>query len=284
MIHAYWWKRLPNFGDALNPLLLERLSGQSVQWSGSATTPTLVAIGSVVQSAKPGWHVWGGGLIAENAPVASGLTIYAVRGPRTRTKLAAQGYPADVPLGDPASLLPMLFPAPAEATYDWGIIPHYIDYPHLCMLSLGRSLRTRFAGRSTVCLINPLSSPADCIRRLKACRRVASSSLHGLIAADAFGIPNVWFATVRNPIKTLCLNTTTFVHDEFKYYDYFDAVGRMAAGPTLISARIPWDEWEAQADQWSPIRWDPGPLLDSFPFKTKEWSSLVRECERHFKQ
>jgi pyruvyltransferase len=42
---------------------------------------------------------------------------------------------------------------------------------------------------------------------------IASSSLHGLILADAYGIPNVW----------MCLNKDTG-GGEFKFKDYYEGV------------------------------------------------------------
>jgi len=282
VIESYWWRTVPNFGDGISPHLVRWLSGQPVRWSRAAGRPVLAAVGSVVQSCHPGWHIWGSGLIAGDVRIPAGLTVHAVRGPRTRAALASCGYPADVPLGDPALLLPLLFPGRSEPVYDWGIIPHYIDYPLLALILFAERLRPRPAERRRVILINPCCSPPAYIRRLTACRRVAASSLHGLVAADAYGIPNAWFATGRNPLKDFCLSRTTFVHDDFKYFDYLESVGRLDATGTLVQRRIPWDELEEQARRWSRIAWDPLPLLESFPWKSSGWESRVTGPAREY--
>lgn len=284
MIETYWWRTVPNFGDAISPRIVRWLSGQRVRWSRAGGRPVLAAVGSVLQTCQPGWHVWGSGLIAGDARVPSGLAVHAVRGPRTRDALVRHGYAAGVPLGDPGLLLPALFPRRSPVVYDWGIIPHYIDYPLLAWILLARRLRRGRGSRPRVILINPCSSPQRYIQRLTACRRIAASSLHGLVTADAYGIPNVWFRTARNPVKDFCLNRTTFIHDDFKYFDYLESVARTDVAGTFVERRIAWDKWEEQAQGWSPIHWDPLPLLQSFPFKRSGWESLVAECSRFLKR
>jgi hypothetical protein len=41
---------------------------------------------------------------------------------------------------------------------------------------------------ATVKIINPRDNPLTVLRQLGACRRIVTSSLHGMICADAFGI------------------------------------------------------------------------------------------------
>lgn len=111
---------------------------------------------------------------------------------------------------------------------------------------------------------------------------MAASSLHGLVADDAYGIPNVWFVTERNPLKSFCLRHTTFVHDDFKYFDYLESVGWMDAARTCLDRRIPWSEWEEQSRRWSRITWDPLPLLESFPWKSSGREGRVTKLARAY--
>ena len=46
------------------------------------------------------------------------------------------------------------------------------------------------------------------------CETIASSSLHGLIAADSFHIPNLW-------IKL----SNRIIGNDFKYHDYYSSYG-----------------------------------------------------------
>jgi hypothetical protein len=85
-------------------------------------------------------------------------------------------------LGDPGILANELV-GPQEKQWDLGIIPHWED----------DDLVPRFTSiipeRYTCKVINPHDEPLDILRQIGACRRVVTSSLHGMITADAFGIP-----------------------------------------------------------------------------------------------
>jgi pyruvyltransferase len=58
------------------------------------------------------------------------------------------------------------------------------------------------------------------------CAHVVSSSLHGLVFADAFGIPATWFRNASGPAAEEGL---------LKYRDHYASTGRMAA-PALSLA------------------------------------------------
>jgi hypothetical protein len=133
-----------------------------------------------------------------------------------------------------------------------------------------------------VLVINPLAKPDLYLRQLVSCRSIASSSLHGMIFADAYGIPNVWFHLRSNLLKTYCLRATTFIHDHFKYFDYFESVGRHCAEPIEVQDRFPWEEFEEYLSRWQPMCWDPLPLLDSFPYKPARWDDMIRAAQNYF--
>lgn len=55
---------------------------------------------------------------------------------------------------------------------------------------------------------------------------IISSSLHGVILADAYGIPSVWYRGLDKVI-------------DFKYYDYYASTGRKPENiPTTIEEAI----------------------------------------------
>ncbi len=54
--------------------------------------------------------------------------------------------------------------------------------------------------------------PEEVCRAIGACRHVISSSLHGLIVADAYGVQNTWL----DPMS----------HGRLKYYDYAASIAR----------------------------------------------------------
>ena len=45
---AYWWKEVPNFGDALAPLLLEHFADVKVEW-GTISHSQIASVGSILE-------------------------------------------------------------------------------------------------------------------------------------------------------------------------------------------------------------------------------------------
>lgn len=125
-------------------------------------------------------HAWGPGFMNSwGRPFwPQKLTVHAVRGPLSAAKL---GRP-DLPLGDPAILLPELWPKPATATAAVSIVPHFVTHADVTRMPLPRHWR----------VINLLEDPEKVSLDIASSDLVISSSLHGLIVADAYGIPSIW--------------------------------------------------------------------------------------------
>ena len=184
-VKAYWWKEVPNFGDALAPLLLQRFADLEVEW-GSISHSSIVSIGSVLEHVPPLWdgYILGAGRLIENSRLhlvqtTTGVSakILAIRGP-----LSARGIPGTYSLGDPGILANELVGL-QEKKWDLGIIPHWQD------VSLAARFQRLVKPPSTVKIIYPGNDPLEVLRQIGSCRRIVTSSLHGMIAADAFGIP-----------------------------------------------------------------------------------------------
>lgn len=111
------------------------------------------------------------------------LRFAAVRGPLSAKQLAAEARPQA--LGDPAVLADRLLKKPVQTRWEIGIVPHYVDLAHPLVEKLGE-----FSSEAAV--ISPMLSPVDFVEKIAACRTVISSSLHGLVVADALGVPNKW--------------------------------------------------------------------------------------------
>jgi len=242
-VKAYWWREVPNFGDALAPLLLERFAGIRAEWS-PVSRASVVSIGSVLEHVPPLWdgYILGSGRLMEGSrlhlqQMTSGVTarILALRGP-----LTARGIPGSFALGDPGILADELV-GPQEKVWDLGIVPHFSD----------KALGPRFTALcpapylSTV--IDPRGEPLDVLRRIGACRKIVTSSLHGMIVADAFAIPRRveispalakdggdfkfrdYSASVKMPLVTGKVASPNRFHVEdlkFAIYDAFVALGK----------------------------------------------------------
>lgn len=225
-----WSKGTPNWGDDCNPFLFEFISGykpELVKLGAPKTEPHYMMVGSILHYANPNTHVWGTGLRFSDKPLKKPAKIYAVRGPLTRDILIKHDIECPEVYGDPVLLLPRFYSPKIEKKYKLGVIPHYIDK---------RFVKINEPG---VLQIDIQGSFYDVIDAINSCEKIISSSLHGLILADAYGIPAMWlkisdkvegaelkfndyFLSVkREPNKFIDFNSLHSITDALKYfYDY----------------------------------------------------------------
>ncbi len=179
VVKAYWWNEVQNFGDALAPLLLERFANVKVERE-TISRSDVVSIGSVLEHVPPEWdgYILGSGRLIEDSRIhlhTKTAKILALRGP-----LSARGVPGNFALGDPGILASELV-GQQEKQWDLGILPHWQD----------KELAPRFQqlvkAPHTVKVIDPGDDPLKVLREIGACRRIVTSSLHGMIVADSFG-------------------------------------------------------------------------------------------------
>jgi pyruvyltransferase len=184
-VKAYWWKEIPNFGDAIAPLLLKRFADIQVEWAPISHS-LIASIGSVLEHIPPLWngYIVGSGRLIENSrlhlvQMTTGVSakILSLRGP-----LSARGVPGNYALGDPGILADELV-GPQDKEWDLGILPHWQDK------NLANNFLRLIPKTSTCLVINPQDDPLSVIRKIGSCKRIVTSSLHGMIAADSFGIP-----------------------------------------------------------------------------------------------
>jgi len=224
-LKLYWSTSLQNgrknFGDWLSPVLCEALSGMRIVYA-RPNKCDLMALGSILSKAKNRFwnrkiHIWGSGLIEAVKPFTSPHQIHAVRGWRTAACLRNQ---RPTVVGDPGLLCGMLVPPGIAGHKKWrvGLIPHYVDQTN-------PQIR-QFAANQGVRIIDVFSETLDFIREVAACEVVLSSSLHGLITADALGVPNAW---MRLSDKVW--------GDDFKYHDYYSVFGIEGVRPFPFEAR-----------------------------------------------
>ena len=189
-IRTFWWEHrdptIRNFGDALNLPLLHRLTGRRIEWT-PIDRCDLVAIGSILelvfeaQRTTP-IHIWGSGFVREgDRESGAAVHVGALRGPLSAARLAPEG----TTLGDPGLLCDFLLDRRPGTRFGLGVIPHYVDLDD----SLVEAYRAE-PGDHTV--ISPLLPPHEFVARVAQCETVVASCLHGMITADALGIPNAW--------------------------------------------------------------------------------------------
>jgi len=194
----------------MSPLICERLAGRPVVYAAKRRCD-MVALGSLLDRFKERlFHrridVWGTGFIESGSPRKSRFHYHAIRGKHSAGRL--QG-PAIETFGDPGLLADVLWPELKKTPkrYRVGLVPHYEDRTNPKVQALANGL-------ASCTIIDVFDDVTEVLRQIASCECVLSSSLHGLIVADAFGVPNAWIklsAKVRG--------------DDFKFRDYYSIYG-----------------------------------------------------------
>jgi pyruvyltransferase len=170
-VKTYWWKLgggRENAGDYVTKPILEHF-GFEVEHSGPAEAE-FMGSGSIL-SRSPGFTgiAIGTGTL-DPKPLELKADIRCVRGPRT-----AQALDVWAPYADFGLLATVLLDQRPEPTYDQGWIPHWSDDREVPGLR-----------------IDITADPVDILRDIASCKRVVTSSLHGMVFADALSVPSLW--------------------------------------------------------------------------------------------
>lgn len=201
----YWWEpenETSNFGDQLSIILIEKMAGKKIE-KANLDEHKVLALGSILHFAKDGDIVWGSGINGKHTLIKDyqfkKLDVRSVRGPLTRLFLTMMGIEVPEIYGDPALLLPLFFPElKKDPKIEFIVIPH-ISETHL------------FTQGPHV--IFPSEPWEKVVQKILESQFVISSSLHGVIVAEAFGIPaRLLKITDNEPL--------------FKYTDYYLGTGR----------------------------------------------------------
>lgn len=205
-IGLYYFDRGHNFGDCLNEDLLRQLgiefSSVPIEEAdciciGSILDELLLTESRTLRFRKP-VKVFGAGFMMcredANEKFNRPVTIFILRGKLSleRCKMLSNSDLNEVVLGDPGLLVKRIFPeVKREHCYDVGIICHMNDK---CSSYLGN---IRFKKKSVV-FIDIFLPTREFVAQVAKCDFILSSALHGLICADALGIPNKWLVISGN--------------------------------------------------------------------------------------
>lgn len=246
---VYWYKSNRNFGDELNKIILEKISGKKILFVNPKNFKFqhFLAIGSILSHANENSLIWGSGLISKNITLSQKpKKIFAVRGPLTRIELVNQGIDCPKVYGDPGLLIPKYYKPSFKKEFEIGIIPHYVDKDNLYL--------DNFKNNKKINIIDIQDTdPYRFINNVLRCKNIASSSLHGVIIADAYQIPSVWIEFSKN-----------ITGDNFKFFDYFKSVNKNILKPHKIGPNTTYlDLLENVSHQKIDI--DLNLLLETFP-------------------
>ncbi|MDM7932938.1 polysaccharide pyruvyl transferase family protein [Tabrizicola sp.] len=209
--NLFWsWYRPRNFGDWVTPFLFEALTGkEAVHCPAKHLLPgatTVYGCGSILRHIQvPDVAVvWGSGIIDSADRFARPLRTVSVRGPRSRARMLALGYDCPEVYGDPALILPKVYPSKPERVFEVGVIPHFAELNQF----RGKPLPKDWT------LIDVTKDIKQVISAITRCRRTVSSSLHGVIVSHAYNVPSAWVAS-----------DVALHGDGVKFADYFESLG-----------------------------------------------------------
>lgn len=253
----YWWRKksqpnLRNFGDEMSAEIILDLWGRRCV----RATPRrceIAGAGSIIEILQKNSHgnhinVWGSGFIREGAAAAdNNLHFYAVRGPHSLDRLMANKKTA---VGDPGLLASLVYTPSEKPMHRVGIVVHYADK--------NQSMLQKICESDNCIIIDPLDTPSEVVKLITSCELVLSSSLHGLIVADSFKIPNYWIKLTDN-----------LRGGSYKFQDYYASTRRKLVPQdiTIIGSDSEIDKLIRQYAPVSDLKTLQRKLIQSFPYQ-----------------
>lgn len=241
----YWTDKV-NLGDLLSPIVVNYVLGLKKLNLLSRTKKKthLMAIGSILGMGVFDSVIWGSGCHTYSSVAAifikknkHSFDIRAVRGPISRQILLQAGYSCPSIYGDPGILMPLVYqPKNIIKKYDISIIPHYlykdIDYG-LHKIDIQTVDYKKF------------------IDEVCSSKKIISSSLHGLILAESYGIPCV-------------LLLSGMENSLLKYYDYYLSTERYSFSIAMsVEEALTLEPMQIPVKKIEKMRTE---LINSFPY------------------
>ncbi|MCI7764840.1 polysaccharide pyruvyl transferase family protein [Helicobacter sp.] len=278
-VKVFYWLGEPNFGDLLNINICHSL----FRVNPVETSPEeceAVFIGSVLDDflygkifkmrdyydlyKKQPIKIWGSGFIADKNQFIRRkfflpeiyfrrIEVYAVRGNLSlhRLKNIANIEPNNNILADPGLLSSLLIKENIAKKYKYGVIPHHSE--------LDMKIWERFKIRDDTLLIRvDNTNPLETIRKIAECENIFSSALHGLIVADAFGIPNCRL-----------IASNRLLGGNYKFLDYYSAYNINRYPCSEVSENYPMCLRELKSEyniSYEMVQQKQRELIESFPY------------------
>ncbi len=190
-VNLEWWQHKENIGDSISPVICDyMLSRRNLSFDSRAKkTCHLMAVGSICGEGRVDATVWGSGVHLDSLKnnikdtmKNRKLDIRAVRGPETEKFLKDVGIRCPKVYGDPAIIMPLIY-KPDDS--------HGKKYNTSLVLHVLRKDKTLIP--SEVNLIDTETSDYKYfIDEIVSSEKIISSSLHGIILAESYGIPTLF--------------------------------------------------------------------------------------------
>ncbi len=189
----------PNVGDTLTPVILKHFLKEEVERSDEPGK--VLAVGSVINYAKEGDIIWGTGLIEDTRLNLPNVKVLALRGKLTadRCNLQTDTY------GDPGLLMPLIYKPNVVKKYKRGYTVHFIDKEAFN--------KTLSDDELFIDVLQPYNKVID---QINMCEHIISSSLHGIVLAEAYGIKASYVPSYSGGV----------IGGSFKFKDYLTGTNR----------------------------------------------------------
>ncbi len=209
-ITLLWWNAKINLGDYLACVVYDWMLKEKQLDKNKHVNDKkgLMTIGSIITIGSVDAVVWGSGLLSvKRIPVLLAKSCYrkldvrAVRGPLTRHVLVSAGYVCPEVYGDPAILMPYIYcPTSRKKKFSVSVIEHFSKSEELKRTDLNYINIETYDYKyfiDEVCASN----------------KIVSSSLHGIILAETYGVPAVFLSDGME-------------EQLFKFWDWYLSTGR----------------------------------------------------------
>ena len=242
-----------NLGDYLGEVIVKYLADRKGidQNKDVLKTSHLFCVGSnIVGGERYGSYddatIWGSGILFKMGRMRSllqkvvnrKLDVRAVRGPLTREELIRLGYKCPEIHGDPAILMPMLYTPTKSKNRKYSVV---LQFYH------ERAFREEHPDEPVISMNT--DDYKSVIDEIVSSEIIYTSSLHGIILAEAYGVPAVFFRSLKKAL-------------DFKYKDWYCSTGRYDVPMA--------DTFEEALKQTPPplpdLREMQQGLLDTFPY------------------
>lgn len=205
-VNIDYWSRTPNLGDAISPIIVDYvLSKRNLNIDKVVSGKKhLSAIGSTLTAGIQDCCVWGSGVANIKCSYRlknRKLDIRSVRGPLTRLALMEYGYDCPEVYGDPGVLLKKIYNPEVKVKHRFGLIIHVSE----------KRKNIKNIDEDVILIDIGTTDYKKFVRMIKSVETVISSSLHGIILAETYGVRSI----LLKPEKDL-----------FKYYDWYYSTGR----------------------------------------------------------
>ena len=298
-----------NFGDAASPVIVSAISRMHcVHAHFNSRGCRLVAVGTIGQEQRQGHvHFWGSGVDGKInhvdpsiqrylRPPDTEFYIHALRGPVSRAAFVAEDIDAPQIYGDPAWFLPRILAPKVEVTHELGVIVHISELTgRKINSSVSPALKRYHGGEgSGVKIISTFHHRSwggfeSKLAEILSCRRIISTSFHGLIIPQAYGIPSIYFPSRYDGGAMILRNLIAEAGNKIDHRvaDFYAGAGydQLPAYAKPMDGQTDWDDIISWIDNvWEPLKVPVDDFFASFPVRKlrtledQDWS-LDKELE-----